>query len=184
MLTTIHLHGSLGKKFGKEHQYACANMFQVMQHLKRKLGQKFTDIITEGNWHVTDGAFKKGNDRGADDLDQPLTNKEVHIAPVVSGRSAALRIVIGIVLIVVGTFVPGMQWAVQVGIALVVGGVTELLFAPKIAMGTSDLEASKLFNSAQNISTQGGAKPRGYGTIANCSSVIVNSNFSSDKVLT
>lgn len=182
-MTTIYLHGTLGKKFGKEHVFAAANMFQVMSHLKRKLGTRFTDAITEGQFHVLDGKVKKGNDRGENDLDQPLKNSEVHIIPVLAGRNAALRIVIGVVLIVVGMFIPGMQWAIQVGVALVVGGVTELLFAPKIATGTSDLEASRLFNSAANISTQGGAVPVGYGTVTNCSSVIINSNFSSDKVL-
>jgi len=187
MLRTIHLHGSLGARFGKEHRLDVENIFQLMGALESRLGVAFKEAIRVGKWHIFDGAKKKGNDRSEETLSVPLSKRTFHIFPVIEGRSAAFRIVIGVVLMVASVFVPALApYAVQVfaaGFSLTVGGITELLTKPKGMDKRDQLDEGKssIFNSVRNVTTQGGPIPLIYGRVRRASSVVISADFASEN---
>lgn len=187
-MKTVIFHGAMAKKYGKRHQFAFANWFQLLGGLVSRFGVQIKEEIAAGKWHVTDGAAKQGNDLSEVDIqkNKALTKKTLHLIPAVEVSSSVLRIVIGVVLIVVGTFVPGMQWLVPIGISLAIGGVVEMLTKqPTIDTNRvqQDGNASSIYNSAKNVTTQGGPLPLVYGTVERASSVVISSNFSADEIV-
>lgn len=185
MLHTIKLHGFLGKKYGKTVTLAGANMFQIMSGLISRFGHEFKEDVRVNNWHLVEGPRAKKKDIGEDELSKPLTEKTLHFIPAVSGASAELRVVIGVTLIVVGSIVPGMQWLVPVGITMAVGGVVEMMTKPPGADSQQNQEdnGSYIYNSAKNVTSQGGAIPLLFGHVTRASSVFISTDFSSDEVL-
>jgi predicted phage tail protein len=183
-MRTIKLHGALGKEFAEKIELECSNMFQVMTALESRFGPRFKEVIRTGRWHVVDGAVKPGNDLSEETLQRPLKNRVLHIMPVVEGRNSTVRIILGAVLIAVGTYF-GQTWMVQAGWAMVIGGVVEMLVKPK-GMDQSkklDQAQSSLFNGARNVTTQGGPIPLIYGRVRRASSVVISSDFSSAAVV-
>lgn len=182
-LRTIHLHGFLGEEFGKEVTLAGNNWFQLLSGLKHRFGQKFAEVMKEHNWHLLDGEVKAGNDLFEENLNRDLANKEFHILPAIEGASSGLRIIVGIIVVLVGTFVPGMQWITPAGYSLIIGGVAEMLMKPKglDKNKQADEGQSSLFNSALMVTTQGGPVPVVYGRVRRASSVVISTDFSSER---
>ncbi len=180
---TIHLHGFMGKKYGKTVKLAGENMYQIMSGLVSRFGPQFKEDVRANNWHICEGKVAAGNDLNEEEVKHKKLNKKtLHLVPVVEGASSALRIIIGIVLIVVGAYF-GQGWAVQMGIAMVLGGVVEMLTKPKNQSPTQsqDQRGSSIYNGAVNVTTQGGPIPLIYGRVQRASSVVISTDFSSDE---
>lgn len=184
MITTVKLHGFMGQKYGKTVKLSGENMFQIMSGLVSRFGPGFKEDVRTNSWHLVNGAIKPGNDLGEGDLHKSLTKKVLHLVPVVAGASAALRIVIGIVLIVAAAFGYGNAYTVQLGISLILGGVVEMLTKPKpgAAQQHQDDRGSYIYNAAVNVTSQGGPVPLIYGRVQRASSVVISTDFSSDEV--
>ena len=186
MIHTIHFHGFMGKKYGKSVKLEGANFFQLMSGLISRFGPQFKEDIRSNNWHLTDGAVRKGNDLGEADLKGTLNfkNKSIHLLPAVTGASSALRIVIGIVLIVAGLYF-SQPWLVNLGAAMVLGGIVEMLTKPKAGGPDQarDDKGSYIYNQATNVTSQGGPVPLLYGRVQRASSVVITTDFSSDEVV-
>jgi predicted phage tail protein len=183
---TVKLHGFLGKKYAKSVALSGANMFQIMSGLVSRFGPEFKEDIRQHNWHVCEGKVAPENDIGQNELDKPLTKKVLHLVPAVAGSSAAVRIIIGVALILYGTFgaaYGGGPWATNMGIALVMGGVVEMLTRPKTQtpVQAQDQRGSSIYNGALNVTTQGGPVPLVYGRVQRASSVVISTDFSSDE---
>ena len=186
-MSTLHqvkFAGSLKKKWGEGTKVAGANMWQVMQGLKFQFGPEFAEDIRKGKWHVLVGK-KKGNiGLSEEDLGKPINERVIHIIPAVEGKSAAVRIIVGVVLIVVGVLY-NQPWLVQVGAAMAFGGVAELLLQKKLGQpGTdkSDQKASDIYNGPVNITEQGVPIPVICGRVSRASSVLISTDFSSEEV--
>ena len=102
--------------------------------------------------------------------------KRIDIIPVVEGASAVVSAVVGVLLIVVGIVVPGMQFLIVAGLALVASGISAMLMEPpefgeirKIEGMTS---ASYLFNGPVNTIREGGNIPVIYGQVLAGSQVL------------
>ena len=168
-MKTIKLHGILGKKFGQffkldvqtareaTHAIACQNAeFKRFMLESDKLGLKFSVFL--GRKNITEN-----------DIDNVTDTDVIHIVPRIVGSGGStfnwLQVVAGAVLVGVGVFVPGMQWAIGAGVGLLVGGVAGLLM-PTPQMDNQDPDgnkANKGFGSAVTTVSQGNPVPILYG---------------------
>jgi predicted phage tail protein len=185
MLRKIKLHGFIGKKYAKQVTVDCDNMFQAMRALQSIFGPSFKEDIRNHNWHIVDGKVKAGNDLDGEELDMPLKSKELHLIPAVAGGSGALRVVLGLVLVVAGAFF-AQPWLVNIGIAMTLGGAIEMLVKPPTTntpnQETNNDAGSYIYNGALNVTSQGGPIPLIYGRMYHASSVVITTDFSSDDI--
>lgn len=129
--------------------------------------------------------FRNGKNVGADSFERGGT-REIRIVPVVAGskRGGVLQTIIGAVLIVVGAY-GGQTWAVQAGVAMVAGGVIQML-SPQ-AKGLSQSAApenlpSYAFGSAKNTTASGNPVPICIGKRRWGGAIISASIYAEDKV--
>lgn len=159
-LREVRLYGALGKRFGRIHKVSVKSVREAAQALAAVL-DGFERYLTDNSmhgFHVFAGHDRTlANNRGEALLDAPLGRGEtVYIVPAVAGskKRGLLQTVVGIVLIVAGAYF-GQGWAVQLGIALVVGGVTQMMLkTPKKDGGPNNLP-SYHFDGPVNSTTQG-----------------------------
>ena len=178
---TIHLHGFLGQKYAKSVKLYGDNLFQIMSGLVSRFGPQFKEDVRSNDWHIVEGKVQPGNDLDEKELGKKLTKKSLHLIPAVRGASAALRVIIGVIIFAVGAYF-GQPWLMAIGASLVIGGVTEMLTKSKTASSDKgDQRASSIYNGALNVTTQGGPVPLIYGRVARASSVVISTDFSSDE---
>ena len=189
-MTTVYLHGSLAKKYGKEPiQVDADTIAQVVRGLIFRFGDEFKQVLKAGNWHVFRGAKKKGNDIGEEELNFKLKpNENLHLEPALEGRSAAVRIVIGVALILVAVFAPVppnlKMYLISAGASMILGGVAEML-SPKPQTGVQNqagANPSFIFNGAVNVTEQGSAVPLVYGRVNRCSTVVISSGLTTENI--
>jgi predicted phage tail protein len=98
----VHLHGALGKKYGKVFELEVRTAGEAIRALAANF-PKFLKDIRAGSWHVVRGEkVDKGLDLGRDDISGfNLGKGDLHIVPVVAGskRAGLLKVVLGAVLI-------------------------------------------------------------------------------------
>lgn len=185
-LKTVHFHGSLAKKYGKKHEFAFANWFQLLGGLVSRFGPQIKEEIREGKWSLFDGARKAGNDLSEEDIkaNRSVKSKTFHLVPAVEGASSVVRIIVGVALIAAWEVSPVLApYLYPLGASLIIGGVAEMLTKQPVVDQTKmqDENASSIFNSARNVTTQGGPVPLVYGTVVRASSVVITSDFSADE---
>ena len=181
----IQLLGELGKKFGKSFDFdvrnpaeavnaLCANFPEFKQHLldSEKRGVAYKVLVGKES-------------KSVDELHNPSGKESIKFVPVLHGAGGGVgNIIIGAVLIaaaVVGTvFFPGnpiSPYLMSAGIAMVIGGVVQMLTPmPNLNADTSnnqpDNKPSYAFNGAVNTTAQGYPVPVGYGRMIVGSAVI------------
>ena len=91
-----------------------------------------------------------GCDNAEDVFKAPLTD-EVHLVPQFSGGKSGgfLQILLGAVLLAVGFFVPGLQFLMQVGVMMILGGIASFL-APTPANDANDKDKSRYLGAPRN----------------------------------
>jgi predicted phage tail protein len=169
----VHLHGILGKKYGKIHKFAAKSPKDILNALEANYSEFRKDLkeLALKNVHYT---FVYDNKwlKGASLLDSKIKVKEVHIIPSVLGAGPA---VFGSVAATVFFYA---SLAISIGSAIysyVQAGKVEF---PKIpgATGTSTaLNRSLAFSNRENIIEQGNPVPLVYGRIKVGSLVIQSS---------
>jgi predicted phage tail protein len=116
-----------------------------------------------------------------DEIHNPVSAKEtIRLVPVAQGSGgdgSFFNIILGAVLVVVGTFVPGAQFLIPYGWAMIAGGVAQMLFAPGTPNSPNDNNpvenrASHSFNGAVNTVSQGNPVPVCYGRMMVGSQII------------
>jgi len=141
MIQNIHLHGALGRRFGRLHELDVATPAEAVQALS-VLRPGFAEAIREGTWRVVRGSLKRGRRLREADLGINLGG-EMHILAAPrgsgggSGQSTA-KVVIGVALIAAAFW---LAPAVATGLA---GGAAA---APGTVAGTAGLGGSA-FGSA------------------------------------
>jgi predicted phage tail protein len=134
-----------------------------------------------------------------DELGHPIGQQEIKFVPVVSGAGATGRIIAGIALIALASFVTfgtlggvvaagAINAAVfGVGVSLVLGGVAELLTpTPKVPQGPDtqdDPRKSYSFSSIQNTSRSGTPVPICYGRPGAVGSVVASGGVDTVQVV-
>lgn len=168
-LTKVILDGPMGTRFGKEWDLAVSTPAQALQLIEaNKPGLTAWmrgNASKYANYRVTiiDKAGKKvGLDEDTFTLErsQPAI---IRFTPVTAGRSAGLRVVVGVALMISAIWLGAP--AFYAGASMALGGLIEILSPrPKSDQAASDNSInSYYFNGPTNTATQGNPVPLIYG---------------------
>jgi len=182
------LYGKLGRDYGRVHRYDVVSPAQAIKALSVTIKGFKQSFIDGGYYRVLIG--------GKTELDinetiNPISNKEtIRIVPVVAGASGLGKIIVGAGLIYfsgglaagfgataatagfAGITAPTFS---SVGVSLIIGGVSQLLFSPQLQTGSSERAENRpsfIFNGAVNTTRQGNPVPICYGRMIVGSQVI------------
>lgn len=185
MLTTVKLHGWLGKKYGKTFKMQVSTTAQAVGLLRANFKNFASDVINYNpGYRVHVG--KEVID--ATELANTTGGKTIHIIPVIAGSNNVARIVVGAILIYAALTIPGLQGAAGVGLntmgqavfsfgtSLVIGGVMGLLTPTAkpaaFSAESADNRPSYMFNGPVNTVGQGNPVSVLYGQLLVGSQVI------------
>lgn len=171
-MITVKLYGHLGKKFGRIHRFDIKTPAEAIRALKAnfsEFGQYLIEHSAPGYRIVTDLG-----PRSVEQLAEP-GGKSIKIVPVVAGAKAAGlgQIIEGAVLVAVGYFT-GFAPIAQIGIAMMIGGASQMLFGPPSQPGPNNTKnnPSYAFSGPVNTTAQGNPVPVCYGRMMVGSQVI------------
>lgn len=179
-MTSVILHGKLGKKFGKHHKFLIKKPIDAIKALmanKKGFYKAYKTWGREGKLYqiICDNKIIETND----ELVNNKEIKEIHICPIIAGAGDNVQgigqIIVGTLLIVVGVMTSN-PYLINAGIAIAVGGVMSILFPPPTPTFESNVQSkSFLFSSTENSTVQGVPVPIGYGRLRVGSKVISTS---------
>lgn len=172
-LRTIRLYGKLGARFGRKFRLAVNSPAEAVHALC---------VMLPGFQQYLMGAKAKGMEFAVFNGKQNLSREQLHdppgqddirIAPVMVGskRGGILQTILGVVLIVIGVYMniaaagSGMGF-VQMGVGMVIGGVTQMLSPQPKGLGAKDSPdnaPSYSMNGTVNTQAQGNPVPVAYG---------------------
>lgn len=185
-MTTILLSGSLAQAFGRRHVrlLETGTTMEAFSALKHTVAG-FEDFIRDAARRGLRYAIIRNRVNVGEDGFTLSGTTEIRIVPIISGskNGGLFQTVLGVVLIVAGAVASafGQGWIgvplVQVGIAMTIGGVIQLLTpVPKTAsqqdQASTENKPSYLFNGAFNSTQQGLPVPVIYGQMLVGSSVV------------
>jgi len=165
----IFLGGKLGKRFGSEWNLYVGSPAEAIRAINANTKGAFLRYIEKVG---LDKYYKIAINSTRNRLDSNELTKEremetLYISPIIKGRGAVARIIIGVVLVIVGAFTSlwGGTALVVVGLGLIVGGVIQLLTpipTPPRDKSDTQVATSKLLGAPNSVS-QGSALPIVYG---------------------
>lgn len=204
-IRVIRLYGTLGARFGRVHRLAVSNASEAVRALCILIPGFEAFLMESKDRGLTYSLFLGRDNIGHDRLNAPCGASDIRIAPVLIGskRSGGLQTIIGVALVVAasyfsggtfaaggttligGTGTTGWTMAAQMGIALAMGGVMQMM-SPQLkglgAMDRPDNRASYSFNGAVNTSVQGNPVGLLYGQLTVGSSVISAGIYAQDQL--
>lgn len=182
-MKTIILYGDLRKKFGREFRLNVSSTTEAIKALC-KLVKGFESYFiehSEPGFHIKVG--KEYID--ADTLGEPSGREIIRISPYIAGSKGALKIIVGVVLIVAAFYTANWSMAAMTsfqssmlsfGVSMVLGGVSEMLFTPPVPTSSASKEPSARpsysFDGPENTVRQGNPVPLCYGKLMVGSQVI------------
>lgn len=174
MLTTIILDGEMGKLFGREHRLNIKSPNQALRLININQGGLLEWI--KGNadkfnaYRIVCEYFDGRKEEVSEQtyMMRRANVKTIRFTPVMAGAggNGVFQTIIGVTLIVVGVVI-GNPFVTQVGIAMALGGVSQML-APKPKSNKADEVGktdSHYFSGAKNNTDQGQPVPLIYGRI-------------------
>lgn len=198
MLTEVRLYGELGDRFGRVRRLDVDSPRQAVSALC-SLVKGFRAYLIEHSdqgYRVLVGGTDTGRDaqealpgqdvaEGAEavaleDLAVPHSGRVIRIVPVYAGgKDAWVSIAVGIALVAVsyggalaslGASASVVSAAGQIGLAMAIGGISQLLFSPpKVSppagLGGDQRDRNYLFAGPANTVGQGGPVPVGFGRL-------------------
>ena len=183
-MKTIMLYGNLGAEFGRVHHYDVATPIEALKALSVTIKGFKKSFIDGGSYRILVGGK---NDLTLDETVNPISNKEsIKIIPLVSGAGKSkgiFNIILGAALIhFSGGLATGLSSSFmtqatfqQVGMSLIMSGVSQLLFPPPkapVSQERPENMPSFIFNGAVNTTRQGNPVPLCYGRMIVGSQVI------------
>lgn len=178
-MTTVYLHGLLGKEFGRKFRFSLGrprDSIWAIDANKKGFVNRLVELAKKGAHYsvIVDG-------RISHNFNLEKSAKELHIIPSISG-SAGVVVAVGVIAAVVGyagTFGPVVSAIlIAVGTAAISYGITNLMQKDQktdvgSASATSNaLNKSFLFSNGENVTEQGNPVPIGYGRLRIGSAVI------------
>jgi len=165
----IILYGKLRKKFGKFIECNVNSINELMKAadalrpgLRNYIEADREYVIRRGN------SLKKGKDVSEEEIEMKFSDNIWHLLPLPKGyKNGLFTAVLGAVIAVVGLYT-GQGWMVNIGVGLMLAGVSSML-APVPPSGDyskredPDKKPSYLFNGPLNRTESGGAVPLVYG---------------------
>lgn len=201
-MKTIMLYGFLGRKFGRVHRYDVRTPAEAVRAMTVTLDGFRKALVDGGAYRVLVGGAQA---IGREQLHDPGSDKEtLRIVPVIAGSGRGLgQILLGAAIIGAAFFTGGASvaaggflsagitttfWggiAVGIGASLVLGGVSQLLFAPKTTSGTADRVENKpsfSFDGAVNTAAQANPVSILYGGPLRIGSQVVSAGLSVEQI--
>lgn len=178
-MITVKLYGHLGKRFGRVHRFDIKTPAEAIRALNanfRDFGAYLREHSAPGYRVITDLG-----ERSAEQLHDLAGGKSIKIVPVTAGAKAAGvgQFILGAVLYVVGWALSGYSAGAStalssVGLAMMVGGASQMLFGPPKQGGTNNTknQPSYAFSGPVNTTAQGNPVPVCYGRLLVGSQVI------------
>lgn len=184
-LRTIRLYGKLGAQFGRVHRLAVESTAEAIRALCVLVPGFERELMTSRDRGVRYACFLGKKNIGRDDLSLSGGVADIRIAPIVTGAKSGgvLQFIAGAVLVVAGYVVTGLSygWAapvggamIKMGVAMMIGGVVQMLSPQQSASGAKgpDNGASYNFTGPVNTTAQGNPVPVLYGRMIVGSAVI------------
>lgn len=163
-MKTILLYGFLGRQFGRVHRYDVASPAEAVRAMCATLKGFRKALVDGGAYRVLVGGKQS---LSVEEIPHPVSDREsIRIVPVIAGAGKGTgQVIIGALLVVASIFIPGAQGLAPVGYAMIIGGVAQMLFAPKTPESTDRPEnrPSSSFDGAVNTAAQGNPVPVAYG---------------------
>lgn len=166
--TIIKLSGPLARLFGRTHRYFLdrGTVEEAFSALRNTLDGFREAVMALERRGMVYAVFRNRQNVGAESFELSGT-REIRIVPVIRGskRAGVLQTVIGVILIA-ASFIPGFQALLPVGIAMVAGGVVQMLSPQPKGLKTSaapENQPSYAFGSAKNTTASGNPVPICYG---------------------
>lgn len=177
-LRTLHLHGKLGKDFGRTHQLAIATAGEAIRAMCAN-HPSFLEEVRQGSYRLVRGDLDKGIDLDVGDVNTfKLGNAELHIVPQLEGAKTGSntgKMIAGAVLIGAAVFFSGGALAAPLLGGLTTWGNIALLGGAMLLSGISSAkagetkstanDASFAFSGPGNIYEQGSPVPLVYGEV-------------------
>lgn len=185
-LREVRLYGRLGAQFGRIHMLAVTSAAEAIRALC-VLVPGFERALADSDAHgVRYACFLGKRNIGEDELHHPVGSDRIRIAPILAGAKQAglFQTVLGAAMLVVGA-ITWQPWLMQMGAALAVGGVVQMLSPQQRGLSAQDSPqngASHNFNGAVNTDAQGGPVPLLYGRHITGSATISAGIFAEDQV--
>ena len=160
-ITTIRLYGQL-RKFGRLFRLSVRSPAEAIKALCIQIPD-FERFISNAKSRGMEFAVFRGS-KNIDEKELGYCGSgEIRIAPVITGskRAGILQTIVGAILIV-ASFIPGFQALLPVGIALVAGGVIQMLSPQPSGLKTSAAPENTpgyAFGSAKNTTASGNPVP-------------------------
>lgn len=182
-MVTVLLYGFLGRQFGRVHRYDVRSPAEAVNALRVTIKGFRQALIDGGAYRVLVGG-KNALDK--EQLCDPVSSREtIRIVPTIMGAGGVGKAILGVILIVVGVIFQ-QPWMVNIGITMVIGGVSEMLFAKKPG-GTDSVDKpenrpSYTFDGAVNTAAQGNPVPLLYGGPLLVGSQVISAGLSTDDI--
>ncbi len=172
-MTRIELGGVLGKTFGRVHYRLIRTTGEAVNALSKTV-DGFEKYLNSSRMRgLTYAVFKGKKNIGIDDLGFAVNGDVIRIVPVVIGSKKAglLQTILGVVLVVVSIWMPGLSIAASnllfsAGAAMTLGGVVQMLSPQPGGLASkqdADNRASYAFGGVTNTTAQGNPVPLLYG---------------------
>ena len=133
-LKTIRLYGKLGAMFGRVHKLVVNSPAEACRALSVIIPGFEQYMSTAHMQGIRFAVFKDKQNISLDELKHGCGGAEIRIAPVISGskRAGFLQIVLGVALIGIAAFAPGVSIAASnmignIAVAMILGGVVQML---------------------------------------------------------
>lgn len=168
-LKTVKLYGPMRRRFGREFTLCVSSPAEAIRALSVQVPGFKKYLIDAKNDGLTFAVFIGKRNIGENSINDPAGEDEIRIAPIIQGskRGGVLQTIIGVVLIVISYVFPvTAPFLLQPGIAMVIGGVVQMLSPQPKGMGSKDSpdnQPSYSMNGAVNTQAQGNPVPLCYG---------------------
>lgn len=204
MIRTIHLHGRLGKKYGRTHRFDVRTPAEAIRALDANHPGFSNELIALGEkgyaYRVLHGRRAQIGLNRPEEILEPASG-DIRIIPEIAGskKGGLGQLIAGIALVALVYFTGGAAsglWnttiagakvgtiVANVGMSLALGGVIQML-APvaKSEQASEDTkDPSYIFNGAVNTMAQGHPVPVGYGEMI-VGSAVISAGVSVDQVV-
>lgn len=168
-MCTILLSGRLARLFGREHrrQLDTGSTWEAFSALRNTIPGFREEIEKAGRGGQRYAIFRNRKNVAEGEFDLGGT-REIRIVPVLQGakRGGVLQTILGVVMIVASFFIPGAQALFAPGVAMLAGGVIQMLSPqPKGLKGRQDPanQPSYAFGGPVNTTAMGNPVALGYG---------------------
>lgn len=158
-MRTVRLYSKMGAKFGRVHKLAVNSPAEAIKALCVTI-PGFEKYLMESKKNNLEFAVFNGKENISEDLLKMGGTRDIRIAPIVSGskRNGLFQTILGAVLVVVGVVFPPAAFLVAPGLALLAGGIIQMLSPQAKGLKSRedpDNRPSASFGGAVNTVAQG-----------------------------